>query len=132
MQQQAWLIRCNCRPLFSRLRCLKRRRRRSRTRVAFAGKDGTKPGEMEFVISGLADRAELAVRAQVLNKQRGITSRPLMSNLISNTFSHNLCQFSRIFRLFFFRLGKREKKRPAAAASYVINSLVNLKEKAYC
>ena len=86
---------------------------------------------MEFVISRLADRAELAIRARVVNKQRGITSRPLMSNLISNTFSHNLCQFFRIFRLFFFQTGQREKKRPAATTSYVINSLVKLKEKAY-
>ena len=45
---------------------LKRRRRRSRLRVAVAAKDGTMPREMEFVISRLADRAELAIGSRVL------------------------------------------------------------------
>ena len=34
--------------------------------MAVAGKDGTMPGAMEFVISRLADRAELAIRSWVL------------------------------------------------------------------
>ena len=49
--------------------------------MAVAGKDGTIPMAMEFVISRLADRAELAIRL------RGITSRSLKSILILNTFS---------------------------------------------
>ena len=79
------------------------------------------PGRLNFVICRLADRAKLATR-RVLNK-RGITSRPLECNLISNTFSPNLCQFFRLLLRLLFRLGKREKtvrscnelSRPAAA-----------------
>ena len=103
----AWMIRCSCRPLFSRLPSLKRKRRRSAPVVAVGEKNGTMPGEIEFGICRLADRAKLATR-RVLNK-RGITSRPLECNLISNTFSPNLCQFFRLLLRLLFRLGKREK-----------------------
>ena len=44
----AWMIRCSCRPLFSRLPSLKRKRRRSAPVVAVGEKDGTMPGEIEF------------------------------------------------------------------------------------
>ena len=46
-----------CRLLFCHLPSLKR----SRLGVAIAGKDGTMPGEIDFVISRFADRDELSI-----------------------------------------------------------------------
>ena len=44
------MICCTFRPLFSRVK-----EEKEGTEVALAGKDGTMPGAMEFVISRLAD-----------------------------------------------------------------------------
>ena len=106
---QAWMIHCSC-GLFSRFPSLKRRRRRRWTR-------GGSRGKRWNVVRGdgichFSDRDELAMRSRVLNKQRGINSRPFKRNQLSNTFSHNLCQFFRPLLRLLFRLSQREKKRP--------------------
>ena len=48
------MICCTFRPLFSRVKEEKEEKEEG-TEVALAGKDGTMPGAMEFVISRLAD-----------------------------------------------------------------------------
>ena len=66
-------------PLWVRLLCFRFRLGKREKRglqleqitQACSGNDGTIPGAIEFVISQLVDRAGLAIRSRVLNKQRG-------------------------------------------------------------